>query len=82
MSKAFVFAAGIVTGVIATPAIVVYVRPVQRGLVKAFVSLYTFALEQDGSDFRKKLVEARDHLDEFLKDHPDDPPHPPLRLVK
>jgi hypothetical protein len=82
MGKVFVFAAGIIVGVVSVPVAVVYIRPVQKVMVRGFVSLYTFALEQDGSDFRVKLVEMRDHLDKFLSDNPDDPQYEPLRLVE
>lgn len=71
MSKVLVFGAGIVTGILAVPVAVTYVKPVRKGMVRLGVSIYTFSLKTD-SDFREVVVGIRDKIDQMLKEYPEE----------
>lgn len=71
MSKVVVFSAGIVTGILSVPVGLVYIKPFQRALVRVGISIYTFALKQEGSDMREKIVAIRDKANQFLEDYPE-----------
>lgn len=65
MGKAFIFGAGIITGIISVPVALVYITPVQKAVTRLGVSIYTFGLRRDGN-FREKAVEIRDSLTNML----------------
>lgn len=69
MGKAFIFGAGIITGIISVPVVLVYVTPVQKAATRLGVSIYTFGLRRDG-DFREKATYIRDSLTDMLDTNP------------
>jgi hypothetical protein len=72
MSKALIFSAGVVTGVIATPIAVVYNKTLRHGFARGVAKIFTYGMRNNPdlrADTLKGFAELRNMMDQFEKDY-------------
>ena len=72
MSKAVIFGAGIVTGVIATPVAVVYNKALRHAFARGVSNMFVWGMRNNAdlrADTLKGFREIRNMMDQFEKDY-------------
>lgn len=72
MSKAVIFGAGVVAGVIATPVTVIYNKSLRHAFARGVAKIFTWGMYNNPdlrADTLKGFAELRNMMDQFEKDY-------------